>query len=41
MEIFSDPGKALKAFLNVGADMSPEVRETAEDIVVITIIVGQ
>jgi hypothetical protein len=41
MEIFADPGKALKAFLNVGADMSPEVRETAEDIVVVTIIVGQ
>jgi hypothetical protein len=41
MEIFSDPGKAVKAFLNVGADMSPEVREKAEDIVVVTVIVGQ
>ena len=40
-EIFSDPGKALKAFANVGADMSPEVREKAEDIVVVTVIVGQ
>lgn len=40
-EIFSDPGKALKAFANVGADMSPEVRETAEEIVVVTVIVGQ
>ena len=29
------------AFANVGADMSPEVREKAEDIVVVTVIVGQ
>jgi chromosome segregation ATPase len=40
-EAFSDPGKVLKAFANVGADMSPEVREKAEDIVVVTVIVGQ
>lgn len=39
--VFSDPGKALKALANIGADMSPEVREKAEDIVVITVIVGQ
>lgn len=40
-EVFSDPGKVLMAFANVGADMSPEVREKAEDIVVVTVIVGQ
>jgi hypothetical protein len=40
-EAFSDPGKVLMAFANVGADMSPEVREQAEDIVVVTVIVGQ
>lgn len=34
LDIFNDLG-------NVGADMSPQVRETAEDIVVVSVIVGQ
>jgi hypothetical protein len=40
-ELFTNPGAALEALSNVGADMSPETREKAEDIVVGTIIVGQ
>ena len=37
----TDPGKALKAFANVGADMTPEQRKESQTIVVASIIVGQ
>jgi hypothetical protein len=44
-ELFStllkDPGKVLEAFKNLGADMSPETRETAQKIVLVTVIVSQ
>jgi hypothetical protein len=39
--IFSDPGKALKALTNVGADMTPEQRETSQNTVVAAVIVTQ
>jgi hypothetical protein len=39
--IFSDPGKALKALANVGADMTPEQRETSQNTVVAAVIVTQ
>ena len=39
-EIFTDPGAALAAIGNVGADLPPEVRETAEDVIVSAIIAG-
>jgi hypothetical protein len=38
---FTDPGKALKAFANVGADMTPEQRKESQTVVVASIIVGQ
>jgi hypothetical protein len=34
LEVFNDLG-------NVGADMTPEVREKSEEVVVATVIVGQ
>lgn len=39
-EIFSNPGAALAALNQVGADMSPEVRERSEEVVVAAVIVG-
>jgi len=39
--VFSDPGKALKALRNVGADMTPEERETSQNTVVAAVIVTQ
>jgi len=39
--IFTDPGKALKAISNIGADMTSESRETSQGVVVSAIIVGQ
>lgn len=39
-ELFSDPAMVLTAFSNIGADMSPEVREEAEDAVVAAVIVS-
>jgi hypothetical protein len=39
--VFSDPGKALKALANVGADMTPEERETSQNTVVAAVIVTQ
>jgi hypothetical protein len=39
--LFADPGKALKAISNIGADMSPESRETSQNVVVSAVIVGQ
>jgi hypothetical protein len=38
--IFTDPGQALMALANVGADMSPEVREKAEDTIIAAVIAG-
>jgi hypothetical protein len=38
--IFTDPGAALAALGSVGADLPPEVREKAEEVVVAAIIVG-
>ena len=39
--VFSDPGKALKALQNVGADMTEEERETSQNTVVAAVIVTQ
>ena len=39
--IFDDPGKALTAVLNIGADMSTEEREESEKIIVAAVIAGQ
>lgn len=38
--MFTDPAQALTALSNIGADMSPEVREDAEKVVVSAIIAG-
>jgi len=38
--IFTDPGQALMALGNIGADMSPEVREQSEKVVISAIIAG-
>jgi hypothetical protein len=38
--IFTDPAQALMALSNIGADMSPEVREQSEKVVVSAIIAG-
>lgn len=40
-EIFSNPGAVLTAFSNIGADMSPQVRDKAEKTIVAAVIVGQ
>ena len=39
--IFADPGKALKAISNIGIDMTPQSRETSQNVVVSAVIVGQ
>jgi hypothetical protein len=39
--VLTDPGKALKAFANVGVDMTPEQRKESQIVVVASIIVGQ
>lgn len=39
-ELFTDPGAALAALGNVGADLSPEVREKAEKVVIAAVIAG-
>jgi hypothetical protein len=39
--VFTDPGKALTALANIGADMTPEQREESQAVVVASIIVGQ
>jgi hypothetical protein len=38
--MFTDPAAALAALGNVGADMSPEVREKSEKVVLSTVIAG-
>jgi len=40
-EIFSDPAQALEAFSQIGADMTKEVREKAQETIVAAVIVGQ
>ena len=40
-DLFSDPEKVLTALTNLGADMSEEVRETGQEVVVAAVIVGQ
>lgn len=39
--LLNDPAKALKAFVNVGADMTPEERETSQNTVVAAVVVTQ
>jgi hypothetical protein len=39
-ELFTNPAAALAALGSVGADMSPEVREKAEEVVIATVLVG-
>jgi polyhydroxyalkanoate synthesis regulator phasin len=39
--VLTDPGKALKAIANVGADLTPEVRKDAQAITVSAVIVSQ
>ena len=40
-EIFTNPGEVLTALSNIGADISPEVREQSEKVVIAAVIVGQ
>ena len=39
-ELFTNPAEAFAALAQVGADMSPEVRERSEEVVVAAVIVG-
>lgn len=39
--VFTDPGKAITAVANIGADMTPEQRKESQTVVVASIIVGQ
>jgi hypothetical protein len=39
--LLNNPAKALKAFVNVGADMTPEERETSQNTVVAAVVVTQ
>lgn len=39
-EIFTDPGQVLMALGNIGADMSPEVREQSEKVIISAVIAG-
>jgi hypothetical protein len=39
-ELFTDPGAALAALGNVGADMTPEVRAKSEKVVIAAVIAG-
>ena len=39
--VFTDPGKALKAISNVGADLPKEVRKKAQQGTVAVVLVGQ
>ncbi len=41
LTVLTDPGKALKAFANIGADMTPEERKESQAVVVASVIVGQ
>lgn len=39
--VFTDPGKALTAVANIGADLPEEVREQAQKVTVAAVVVGQ
>jgi hypothetical protein len=39
-ELFTDPGQVLTALSNIGADMSPEVREESEKVIIAAVIAG-
>jgi len=39
-ELFTDPGAALAALGSVGADMTPEVREESEKVIIAAVIAG-
>jgi hypothetical protein len=39
--VFTDPGKALKAISNVGADLPADVRKTAQQGTLAVVLVGQ
>ena len=39
-ELFTDPAAALAALGQVGADMSPEVREESEKVIIAAVIAG-
>ena len=39
--VFDNPAKALKAFVNIGADMTEEERETSQNTVVAAVVVTQ
>jgi hypothetical protein len=39
--VFENPAKAFKALASIGADMTPESRQTSQGVVVATVIVGQ
>ena len=39
--VFTDPGKALTAIANVGADMTPEKREESQKVIVASVIAAQ
>lgn len=39
--VFTDPGKALTAFVSIGADMTPEKREESQKVVIAAVIAGQ
>ena len=39
-ELFTDPGQVLMALGNIGADMSPEVREQSEKVIISAVIAG-
>ncbi len=41
LTVLTDPSKVLKAFANIGADMTPEQRKESQIVVVASIIVGQ
>jgi hypothetical protein len=41
LTVLTDPGKVLKAFANVGVDMTPEQRKESQIVVVASIIIGQ
>lgn len=39
--IFTDPGKALTAIANIGADMTPKVRKESQKVVIASVIAAQ
>ncbi len=41
LTVLTDPGKALKAFANIGADMTPIERDESQKVIVAAVIAGQ